>query len=57
MSMYEETRVYTTTTGQRWVPAGPAYDGGNVECNPWLYVYFKKIIIIGLTREEFNSES
>uniref|UniRef100_A0A914HW22 MARVEL domain-containing protein n=1 Tax=Globodera rostochiensis TaxID=31243 RepID=A0A914HW22_GLORO len=34
--MYEETRVYTTTTGARWVPAGPAYDGGNVEFNPWL---------------------
>jgi hypothetical protein len=37
-TVYEETRVYTTSTGQRWVPAGPAYayDGGNVECNPWL---------------------
>ncbi|KAF7633492.1 MARVEL domain-containing protein [Meloidogyne graminicola] len=37
--MYEEeTHVYTTsTTGQRYVhPSTPLYDGGNIECNPWL---------------------
>ncbi|KAL3077288.1 hypothetical protein niasHS_013277 [Heterodera schachtii] len=34
--MYEETRVYTTTTGARWVPTVPNYDGGNVQFNPWL---------------------
>ncbi|CAK5084616.1 unnamed protein product [Meloidogyne enterolobii] len=45
--MYEEeTRVYTTTsTGQRYIqPSGPLYDGGNIECNPWLDTSYLKTL-------------